>query len=192
MRRDDLEPKILSEMEILTISIGDRKYTLPKSTIAAFPETMLARLLNQGTLAPVGNELAINFTPRFFEHVIDFYYTGIVYIPTEEEAPLYRMVLDYWGIPVPEEVRPSLTSGILDLSGKLELLSVKIPGLFVGSAGDVEPTGATGPTGVVGQEDRALEARNMGPVIEGPIPQSRIRVRRRPMQDPMDPDITLK
>ena len=102
--------------------------------------------------------ISVFYTPRYFDRVIDFYYTGCLLPPPTHEVDLYYTIMDFWVIPYKEKhARSEMKDMIDNLEQKFDALVSSwkeiIPGLK-GTPGCTGPPGCMGPPGRKGPDGR--------------------------------------
>ena len=108
--------------------------TLPLKTVSDYPETYLAmRLRNAAKCFDCeidGQTIIIEVyhTTRFFNEVVDWYYTNSYVLPKAHEAEMFYKVLDFWMIPHQKNACQADPRDILDKVGEMvtEMQDIKL------------------------------------------------------------------
>ena len=156
-------------MDRIIINISGKKFATTRNTLVKYPKTMLGALLsadNMNNSLNSENELFIDYTPKYFRNVLDWYHTQIMYIPTEEESEMFNSILEFWGLPNVTEVKHSLTATLKSLEETLTKSCI------------IGPPGATGPQGPIGPQGQQGPIGPQGP--QGPmgLPRSKCLIER--------------
>ena len=149
------------------VIVGEKSHTFPIDALVQYPDTFLGRraftLLSKDqqytykdmTIDDSGSvaRFLIYYTPRYFEDMRDFFYTGCLRIPSLEEKDLFYAVLDYWGIHIEEQIFHS------PVKEMMTFLRDDFSQAIRGAKGDTGPQGHIGSTRVMGSRGAPLNTQ---------------------------------
>lgn len=82
-------------MDLITLNVGGTRFTTRRSTIAKYPNTVLAKAINKQ------QQPFFDRDPTIFKAVLGFYRSGKLMRPPNVSEELFQSEIDFWGISEP-------------------------------------------------------------------------------------------
>lgn len=139
----------------ITLNVGGKCFMVYQSTLLKYPETMLARMYVDNNNFKVDEVQFFDRSSKLFEHILNFYRSGLLCKPLFVNKLIWSEEIKYWGLPDLEiEKQFDIEDSIQEIIKMINEGKLK---------GEIGPPGPPGQNGRNGQNGKNGQRGAMGP-----------------------------
>ena len=131
---------------IITINVGGKHFMTYQSTLLKYPTTVLGIMYSNDNKFKVDEIQFFDRSSEIFEHILNFYRTGLVCKPTFIDNSVWEEEVNYWGLPYQEQNQDlfELISEVIQMIKDGKLIGPAGPEGIPGKRGKPGPPGPPG------------------------------------------------